>query len=233
MDIRRIACVVLAALVAACTYAGGDDPLRRTLSWFSYLNGDDLRRACRAGAPDAYRFVYNGIYQEQIRTYDVAQRADRTGARLRVRVIGPADLGSIRLSVPGGLLDPWNGRNEVVNLRPQDLGLLRTAAATSGAFGPSPQWMRLGSEDFYWLSAACVDGAFHFNAFKWPSERFDALAFPAVLRAWDFTGIAINPPRAFDLHRLCPGESDSEIRDRARFELTVRDGGLGGVRPLF
>src|SRR5690606_6468296 len=57
-------------VLAACTYRGADDPVSRKFSWFSYLNGDDIRRECVAGAADRYRFVYNGINVEQVRTYD-------------------------------------------------------------------------------------------------------------------------------------------------------------------
>ena len=62
----------LVLVLSACTYRAGDEdnPIRRSFSWFSYLNADDLRSACTRGAPERYRIVYNAVWQEQVRTYD-------------------------------------------------------------------------------------------------------------------------------------------------------------------
>ncbi len=60
---RLFLCAALAApllVLSACTYRGeSDNPVVRRFTWFSYLNGDDIRAACRADTRERYRFVYN------------------------------------------------------------------------------------------------------------------------------------------------------------------------------
>ena len=77
---RRVLGPVLLALgvLAGCAYQGAiDQPATIKATWFSYLNGDDIRSACTDGAPSWYRLVYNGNYGEQLRAYEVV--ADGTG----------------------------------------------------------------------------------------------------------------------------------------------------------
>ena len=51
-------CVAVLGLGACTTYRGlPTNPVERSLTWFSYLAGDDLQAACKAGGPDHYRFV--------------------------------------------------------------------------------------------------------------------------------------------------------------------------------
>src|ERR1700751_6126832 len=58
--------------LAACSYRGDiDNPVVRKVSWFSYLDGTDIRAACTEGAQDRYRLVYNVRYEEQLRSYEV------------------------------------------------------------------------------------------------------------------------------------------------------------------
>ena len=60
------------AVLAGCAYRGGiDQPVTLKATWFSYLNGDDIRSACVPGAPPKYRLVYNGNYDEQLRAYEL------------------------------------------------------------------------------------------------------------------------------------------------------------------
>ena len=74
---------------AACTTYEGppSNPVERSLTWFSYLAGDDIRAACRQGGSDHYRFVYNAIYEVQIRGYELTPTPG--GAELTVRARGP------------------------------------------------------------------------------------------------------------------------------------------------
>ena len=61
--LRKCFIAFLLLLPAGCTTRGAEhDPIARTLTWYSYLNGDDLRAACTAGATDRYRLVYNAIW---------------------------------------------------------------------------------------------------------------------------------------------------------------------------
>ena len=45
-------------ILAGCTYRGEiDQPATLKATWFSYLNGDDIRSACADGTPVRYRLV--------------------------------------------------------------------------------------------------------------------------------------------------------------------------------
>lgn len=226
--------VIAAGLLftGACAYYGANDnPVARNLTWFSYLNGDDIRAECRAGAADRYRFVYNGIYTEQVRSYDVTAGSD---PQVRVHVLGTrGNVGTISLASPSAVFAPWAGKTETVPLRPQDLTQLRDAMRAGGVFTPLAGRLELSSDGFYWVVAACRDGAFAFNAYGWPSPRFDAAAFPGLLFAWDPTGIPVNPPRRADPAEIHNAASPSDLRGAQRFNLAAEGQGLIGIGRLF
>ena len=220
--------IVFATLLAACAYRGADNPAALRLSWFDYLNGGDLRGHCASGAPESYRFVYNGVNREQIRRYEVTPEAGPGSHLLAVDIIGPPDLSQIMVGQPGDLADPWRGKSAAVHLRAEDVTLLRRATESSGVFTGAPVGLRLESNGFFWVVAACVDGRFFFNAYRWPSKRFDEVAFPSLLFAWDPTGIAVNEPRqVIEVY-----DKDTE-NDARRYSLDVGKDGLVGVQPLF
>ena len=159
--------VVFAALLAACAYRGGDDPVALRLSWFDYLNGGDLA-------------------------------------------------------------EPWRGTTETVHLRASDMTRLRRATTAGGVFTGAPMGLRLESNGFFWTVAACVGGRFIFNAYRWPSPRFEDAAFPALLIAWDPTGVAVNEPR-----QIIEVYDKDDVNNARRYTLDVGDNGLVGVQPLF
>lgn len=216
---------VLAGILAGCAYTGGDDPVTRKLTWFSYLNGDDIRAACVPGAPDRARLVYNGVYIEQIRTYDIVTEGDRP--KLSIRVVGPADLRAIRAESPESIMAPWMGRRETVVLPGGGFDLLRRVLESDAARPVMPGDERLESDDFYWIVDSCFDGKFAFNAFRWPSARFRDAAFPGLIAGWDVTGIPVNAPRHVE------SISDDERKQGIHFSLKVGSGGLFGVGTLF
>ena len=220
--------VVFAALLAACAYRGADNPVALRLGWFDYLNGGDLRGACTAGAPERYRFVYNAVNREQIRRYEVIPQPGPDSHLLTVNVIGPADLSQLVVGQASDLAAPWRGQSERIHLRGEDVTLLRRAAEASGVFAGAPAGLRLESNGFFWTVAACVGGRFSFNAYRWPSQRFEEAAFANLLFAWDPTGIAVNEPRQVEEYF----DKDYE-NDARRYTLEVGDNGLVGARPLF
>lgn len=237
--LRAVTFALAVSVPAACAYHGAsqDSPLSRRFSWFSYLNGDDLRARCVPGAPATYRFVYNGVYVQQVRTYDVLPSGSGDRADLRVRVIGPADLSDVqvRLQVSTLFQDltaPWRGKIDTVPLTSEDLAKLDRSLAASGVFRPAPAGLRLRGEDFFWIAAVCVNGSFTFNAFKWDSPEFAALTFPQLLLSWDPTGVPLNPPRSlspFDIY----GQTAPEPGSGPTFSLTVGDNGLAAIPRLF
>lgn len=226
--VRGAALIAALAVASACTYTGSDNPIARRVAWFSYLNGDDIRKDCAAGAPDRMRFVYNAVYVQQVRTYDVSGGPEPI---LKVRVIGRPDLSQFGISTPADVFGPWRGAMADVRLRDQDWALLRRVAGESGVLEPAPAGLELPSDGFYWSVVACLGGTLGFNAYLWPSERFERAQFSRLLFAWDPTGVAVNRPRPltpFDIY-------GSNRPDDASYSFNMRVGenGFVGVKPWF
>lgn len=236
---RAVILLVVSLQTLGCGYHGRQDAISQRFTWFSYLNGDDIRRACQPGALDRFRFVYNGVYVQQVRTYDFAPDPQGSGYVLHGRLLGPSDLSNIVITDPlSGLIDdplsilaPFAGKQWKVTLAGRDIDAFDSALATSGFFQPPPDGLYLRSEDFFWIGVACIGGQLTFNAWRYPSSRFASLKFPQLLLSWDPTGVPVNPPRTlsdFDIYH----ESDPHGR-APQFTLTVQDGGLAGTGTLF
>lgn len=173
--------------VAACTTYTGEpaNPIERSLTWFSYLAGDDIKAACRSGAPDRYRFVYNGIYQRQIRGYELTPTA--TGAELTVRARGiSGQVDRFGFDHPFGPWEMVNGRAELDNATAAKIvDDFATAVATS----PSAAGKNLDSNAYYWIVASCSGGVFSLHGFLYPDVDTNALAFAKLLLAHDDSGV--------------------------------------------
>src|SRR3546814_12464016 len=50
------------------------------------------------------------------------------------------------------------------------------------------------SKETYWISNLCRDGVFYFNAWRFPSDRFEAISFDTLLFALDETGVPVRAP---------------------------------------
>jgi hypothetical protein len=228
--LRVFAAAAGALLLAACTYQGDlSTPGAQKLTWFSYLDGDDIRAACTAEGPDRYRLVYNGVYEEQLRTYEVTIDAGGGGAYL-ARAQGKASLTRITSDDP---LAPWGWQVSESPLAPQQTEAFTAALWDSGFYAAPPVGKRFYSGGFYWWVVACEDGEMHYNAWEYP---FPELAFPAWLFALDRTGLAVNPPREIDLDQRLrdrtSGGRESDDDPTVNFEIEMgRDGLVGG--PLF
>lgn len=223
---RLLATAVLALLAAACTYGGNiDSPVTLKATWFSYLNGDDIRQRCSLpAAPDEMRLVYNGEYREQIRSYEVV-RTTGGEAFFTARVLPRTNLKAITSEDP---LGPWRWRRSQRRLSAEEMQALEAALSESGLYRPAPAGLRLPSDGFYWLAVACRDGRLHFNAWRHPSERWRRLSFPEVLLAYDETGV---PLRAPSQARSNPQDRSTEKGEgaSARFVLEVGERGLVGL----
>ncbi len=223
---KIVGAVLCGALLAACE-AGTNlnpDPVARTLTWFSYLNDDDIRRSCRPGAPSHLRLVYNAVNVEHVRTYDVHKLAD--GARMDIRVLQGFDATDWNL---GNVLSPWQGQSARITLRSADLDqLLRATIAAKGV----PVRTELPSWHFWWLAVGCIDGAMGFKAFLWQEPGYPDQSIVPQLMAWDPTGTPFNMPRKTDRDSVYGVGLDHQVSSRI-FQLRVDQGGLFGVRPLF
>ncbi|MCB2102219.1 MAG: hypothetical protein KDE22_15180 [Rhodobacterales bacterium] len=222
-----LALPILLAL-AACAYTPTDNPVGLRLGWFSFLDGDDIRAACTPGAANRYRFVYNGVYVEQRRIYEV----DAAARTLDITVLGPADLSELALARAEDVMDPWRGTRAHVDLAPADLDRLARATRASGALDGPPVGLTMVSDDFFWTVAACHNGAFHRHAARWPSAAFDGARYGELLFGWDTTAVAVNPPRRLTgLERL--HGYDPHVGSPFDFRLTMGPDGLRGARPAF
>jgi hypothetical protein len=189
-----VAAALLAGL-AACSYRGDiDNPMTIKATWISYLNGDDIRAACTEGAPLSYRLVYNSDYDVQLRSYEVIDDG-AGGATLTARVQGPSGLvvNEATFSDPLGFAR-WTKRERHLDATQQDA--LDAALEASGAFAPAPQGLQLLSKETYWITSLCRDGAYYFNAWRFPSDRYDAITFDEMLFSFDETGVAVRAPVA-------------------------------------
>lgn len=220
-----------AALLAGCSAMGPtDNPVARKLTWFSYLNGDDLRVACGRDGTDRFRLVFNADYNRHIRTYDVTADRERGGAAVEARVIEATDLA--RLS-PQDPLSAARGSTSRIELTPNQFAYFIAGLRSSGVFEAPPNGLRLPSNGVYWLVNGCQEGHWFFNAFPYPSGRFADIRFPEALRDADRTGIpfpALPPPE--EAPRSLPSGS-RQAEGGVFFELEVADAGLAGPTHLF
>ena len=223
-----------AVVLAGCTYSGGiDNPLVRRFTWFSYVAGDDLRNKCAPGAPRQYRLVYNANWDEQVRAYDLRQSFTGDGSgMLFTQVFGGYGWNVSNFS----LTDPFassGGASGQVQLPPDTFQAIVRAIDESGFAEPAPKGLRLDSWDFYWVVSGCVDGQFHFNAWLYPSPRFDAIRFDRWLFGIDSSGVPPNPVRKVDraeeYYKTEPTRQRTYGGTPYTFQLIVGDNGLAGV----
>ncbi len=191
MRIFTILSVLLVGTLAGCAnVAHVDTPIAGRLAWFAFLGGDDIRRQCRPGEPARYRFVYNAVFDEQVRAYDLT-RSDY-GATLVARV-PPAGASLIKLE---GFRDGETPRDRVVSTIDVEAYRAITRQLEADGFGgPTPTGRNFPSWDFYWMVSACAEGRFHIYAWRNNTPEFAALKFPALLLAQDKTGAPVNPVR--------------------------------------
>ena len=165
-----------------------DNPIVRRFQWADIMAGDDIRRDCFPGAPERWRFVYNGVYAEQVRVYEVQ------AGTVDARVFDRTNLASLDSYRADQFLRGANARAPITAAE-----LARVVAAWETDLPRRAQTGDyLRSDRFFWTTTACRDGRFVTAAFVYPSDGSSALAFPEALAAFDRTGKPVNPPRAFD-----------------------------------
>jgi len=204
---RGVIAVLGLVLLSACTYSGlsndTGNPVTRKFSWFSYVSGDDIRAACVEGAPNQYRFVYNGIYDKQLRTYDLHPTAGGD-YELLSRVTEEA---SGRITTELGspdLLQPWRAIESRADLSAPELQDIQSALQASRYFEITAPEEDFASYEFYWAGAACVGGKYRFRAVKWPSAEYKDAALKDLLSPWDKTTIPFNTPHEVSLFDAYP-----------------------------
>lgn len=223
--------VFLSATVAACTYREpAGNVLSQQWTWFSYLNGDDIREQCGDGVADRYRLVYNADRVRQARAYDVwdvregaviDQMVDRGIVFEAGRPIDAALTGV-----------PTRARSV---LTPDEFAEFENLLRASGVFEPPPSGLRLNSRGHYWIVAGCRDGAYFLTGYRYPSERYDQLRFVSFLEARDRTGIAFpdlpTPTRARAVER-CPRGRGSTLDNPRCYWVEIGPDGLVGISTI-
>jgi hypothetical protein len=233
---RGVVAAVLALSVvallglSACAYRGGiDNPVVRKTQWFSYLDGDDIRTYCVENAPDSYRLVYNGRYDEQLRSYELT--ADGAGgASLTARAM--QKVGDLTKMTLDDVLAPWRWQKAETRLNPADFQAFQKLLADGGFYAGAPAGLRLHSSEFYWIASGCRNGQFYFNAWRHPQQPFQRLKFPDFLYARDTTGIPVNPPRPVPPAEKYRNSGRNADDSPISFWLQVGENGLGGVPNL-
>jgi hypothetical protein len=192
---RQLAVIVAAALLTGCTYNGEPgNPVERSFTWFSYIGGDDIRAACRAGGADHYRFVYNGHYELQIRAYDLVPISG--GAELTARARGRS--GNIRRFSFNEPFGPWALERAAAPLSNAQAEQIVAALSEAAAKAPPAAGQSMQSYEFFWLVTACSSGKFGIFVFRWPEVDINELAFVRLLLAQDYTGVPFEKARQIE-----------------------------------
>ncbi|MBC8792201.1 MAG: hypothetical protein C6Y20_11390 [Tagaea sp. CACIAM 22H2] len=227
---KRVALLGIALALAACADTSRvHTPVVGGLSYFNYLAGNDIKAACTADAPARYRFVYNAVFDEQVRSYDLQQTAD--GAKLSVNV-GNSEIRVFEFPLSWPIRPEAVKRQAEATLSRADyLALIRQVEA-DGFGAAAPEGMRLQSYDFYWAVSACAGGKFHFNAWVNQTPGFAALRFPQLLYSHDTTSIPPAKPFANTYGAYISRRTGDNGPDR-NFEMVVRNGELGNILTPF
>ncbi len=204
-----------------------DTPVVRSFTWFGFVGGDDIRAACRPGGRSRIRLVYNALWEEQVRTYEIFLQPDGT-AGLNIGVLaGQGDVANITIT-ENEVTNPWRMKKgqrllDVAQTR-ELMGLLQASAA----FGPPRDGLRLPDNDFWWTVASCRNGVWGFQAYHYPTDGFANVRFAEKLFALDNVGVPVNRPR-----KLEPAEfrRDPYNVRRGRADRWMLVVGKDGLRP--
>jgi hypothetical protein len=210
---------ILVLFLFGCAASGPDDnPITRGFTWYSYLSGDDIRNRCGPGSPDAMRFVYNGQWHEQVRTYEIRPGTGGRAGTVEARVLGQGDIASIDVQ---DVLRPWRGDRADSPITPPEFGQLSTALRQAGQF--------LRSDAYYWAASACLDGSFRFAAWQAGDQDLRRLPFPPILLKFDATGVPYREPRDV---ALGPFRRHDPMTNRDHWEVQIGEHGVRGTPRL-
>jgi hypothetical protein len=206
-----------------------DPPIVRSFNWFAYVGGDDIRANCGKDGRNRMRLIYNAIYSEQVRTYELFLQPDGTTG-LGIDVLADQGVVSNLLMNNGGdALKPWSMKHGERILNVAETRDLLGLFQASAAFGPPRDGMRLPDVDFWWTVASCRDGVWAFQAYHYPTDGFANVKFAPKLFSLDAVPVPVNPPR-----KLVPAELRRDPNapvnhmNANQWTLTV---GKDGLRP--
>jgi hypothetical protein len=170
-----------------------EQPIVRSFNRFSYVAGNDIQRPAAATAATGCAWIYNAIYDEQVRTYEIFLQPDgtagMTAASGRSRNVTNSD---------PRWRDVWllamrRGERSSIPRKPVSHGVV---AVRAGPRRPAPAGCRF-----------LVDGRvvpqrrMGLPAYHYPTDGFANVKFAAKLFSWDTVPVPVNPPR-----KLVPAE---------------------------
>ena len=206
-----------------------DPPIVRSFNWFAFVGGDDIRANCGKDGRNRMRLIYNAIYSEQVRTYELFLQPDGTTG-LSIGVLADQGVVSNLLMNNGGdVLKPWSMKHGERILNAGETRDLMALFQASAAFGPPRDGLRLPDVDFWWTVASCRDGVWGFQAYHYPTDGFANVKFAQKLFSFDSVPVPVNPPR-----KLVPAELRRDPNapvnhmNANQWTLTV---GRDGLRP--
>lgn len=233
LSIQLFLIFALAVFLAACTYRGQvEEPVTWKATWFSYVNGDDIRERC-SNIRDHWevRLIYNGNYDEQVRVYHLIE--DGVGGANVTARASQANAGNLLDFSLQDPLAPWRWHTSEVNLSSEDRDALESRLAKSRVFQTAPSGLELKSWASYWVSIACRDGELFFNAWTYPSERWDQQKLREIVKPLDRTGVPFNDLRKPDVEVRFSRDRQRGKGGPQPFQLRVGENGLAGIATPF
>ena len=178
-----------------------DPPIVRSFNWFAFVGGDDIRANCGKDGRNRMRLIYNAIYSEQVRTYELFLQPDGpTGLGIGV-LADQGVVSNLLMNNGGDVLKPWSMKHGERILNAGETRDLMALFQASAAFGPPRDGLRLPDVDFWWTVASCRDGVWGFQAYHYPTDGFANVKFAQKLFSFDTVPVPVNPPR-----KLVPAE---------------------------
>src|SRR5216683_7619514 len=206
-------------------------PIVRSFHWFDYVGGDDIRQACGKDGRNRLRLVYNAIYDEQVRTYEVFLQPDGTAGLSMGVLANQGNVANLLVADPGDVFNPWRMRRGERLLSGAETRELVGLLQASAAFGPPRDGLRLPDNDFWWTVASCRNGVWGFQAYHYPTDGFANVKFAEKLFAWDNVPIAVNRPRKLEPAELRRDWNAPSGRVDTRLDRWMLVVGKDGLRP--
>lgn len=234
---RRVLTLAVGLTLASVTTASAqradrniDMPVVRSLNWFGYVGGDDIRGSCKPGGRNRIRLIYNALWEEQVRAYEIFLQPDGTAGMTIDVLANQGNVADISVSTGPDVLNPWRPKKGERLLDARETTELLGLLQASTAFGPPPNGLRLPDNDFWWTVASCRNGVWGFQAYHYPTDGFVKVKFADRLFALDNVKVPINRPRKLEPAEFRHGfDSTSVQRGQGNHWMLVV--GPDGLRP--
>ena len=179
-----------------------DPPISRSANWFAYVGANDIRQACTPGGRNRVRLIYNALYEEQVRTYEIFLQPDGIAGMSIGVLADQGNVANMTIGSAGDVLGPWSMKRGERILSADETRELVGLLEASAAFGPPRDGLRLPDNDFWWTVASCRNGVWGFQAYHYPTDGFANVKFAERLFALDTVPVPVNRPRKLEPSNL-------------------------------